>query len=77
MKSVVPTPRILFPSQGANEDPYAMVAELVLEGPAGCRRMAESAARTAVNHALAVVKSHYPRVNMTAVDEGYAADCSE
>uniref|UniRef100_A0A0D3F2X4 Uncharacterized protein n=1 Tax=Oryza barthii TaxID=65489 RepID=A0A0D3F2X4_9ORYZ len=77
VKSVVPTPRILFPSQGANEDPYAMVAELVPEGPAGCRRMAESAARTAANHALAVVKSHYPRVNMTAVDEGYAADCSK
>lgn len=50
---------------------------LVPEGPAGCRWMDKSAVRTAANHALAVVKSHYPRLNMTAVEEGYAADCSE
>lgn len=68
VKALVPTLRVLFPSRGEGKDPFMM---------AGCRRMAESAARIATNHALAMVKSHYPWVDMAAVEEGYAADYSE
>uniref|UniRef100_A0A0E0BDA3 Uncharacterized protein n=1 Tax=Oryza glumipatula TaxID=40148 RepID=A0A0E0BDA3_9ORYZ len=68
VKAQVTNLRVLFPSRGEGKDPFMM---------AGCRRMAESAARIATNHALAMVKSHYPWVDMAAVEEGYAADYSE
>uniref|UniRef100_A0A0E0JYS1 Uncharacterized protein n=1 Tax=Oryza punctata TaxID=4537 RepID=A0A0E0JYS1_ORYPU len=39
--------------------------------------LSESMAGISASHALVVVKSHYPRVNLAAVEEGYPADCSE
>uniref|UniRef100_A0A0E0MEX4 Uncharacterized protein n=1 Tax=Oryza punctata TaxID=4537 RepID=A0A0E0MEX4_ORYPU len=77
VKSLEPTLKMLFLSYCEGKDPVQLAVELVPDGPVAVRRLSESVANLIASHALAVVKSHYLRVDVHAVEEGYAADCSE
>uniref|UniRef100_A0A0E0LU04 Uncharacterized protein n=1 Tax=Oryza punctata TaxID=4537 RepID=A0A0E0LU04_ORYPU len=77
IKLLEPTLKLLFPSRCDGKDPVQLATELVSEGPTAVRRLSESVASINASHALAVVKSHYPFVDLAAVEEGHAADCSE
>uniref|UniRef100_A0A0E0MLS5 Uncharacterized protein n=1 Tax=Oryza punctata TaxID=4537 RepID=A0A0E0MLS5_ORYPU len=77
VKLLEPTLKLLFPSRCEGKDPVQLTAELVPEGPTvGCQPF-ESVVNLNASHALMVVKSHYPQVDLDAMEEGYAADCSE
>uniref|UniRef100_A0A0E0M6R6 FRIGIDA-like protein n=1 Tax=Oryza punctata TaxID=4537 RepID=A0A0E0M6R6_ORYPU len=77
VKALEPTLKLLFPSRCDGKDPVQLALELVPEGSAVVRRLSESVANISACHALAVVKTYYPRINLTAVEEGYVADCFE
>uniref|UniRef100_A0A0E0KEZ9 Uncharacterized protein n=1 Tax=Oryza punctata TaxID=4537 RepID=A0A0E0KEZ9_ORYPU len=77
VKALEPTLKLLFPSRSDGKDSVQLVTELVPEGPAAICRLSESVANISACHALAVVKLHYPRIDLAAIEEGYAADCFE
>uniref|UniRef100_A0A0E0LJJ3 Uncharacterized protein n=1 Tax=Oryza punctata TaxID=4537 RepID=A0A0E0LJJ3_ORYPU len=73
VKSLEPTLKVLFPSLYEGKHLVQLVAELVSEGPVAVRQLSKSVANLSASHALAVVKSHYPRVDLDVVEKGYAA----
>uniref|UniRef100_A0A0E0LJK9 Uncharacterized protein n=1 Tax=Oryza punctata TaxID=4537 RepID=A0A0E0LJK9_ORYPU len=75
VNTLEPTLKLLFPSRSDGNDSVQLATELVPEGPAAVRRLSESVANISTCHALAVVKSHYPCIDLAAVEEGYATDC--
>uniref|UniRef100_A0A0E0M6G6 Uncharacterized protein n=1 Tax=Oryza punctata TaxID=4537 RepID=A0A0E0M6G6_ORYPU len=77
VKVLEPTLKLLFPSRCDGKDPVQLASELVPEGSVAVCRLSESVANISACNALAVVKSHYTRIDLAAVEEGYAADCSE
>uniref|UniRef100_A0A0E0LB52 Uncharacterized protein n=1 Tax=Oryza punctata TaxID=4537 RepID=A0A0E0LB52_ORYPU len=68
---------LLFPSLDKEGDICAQAGGLLPEGSATMRHLSEVMATSGAGHALALVKSHYPRVDLEAVAEGYAVDCSD
>uniref|UniRef100_A0A0E0EWN5 Uncharacterized protein n=1 Tax=Oryza meridionalis TaxID=40149 RepID=A0A0E0EWN5_9ORYZ len=55
---------------------WAQVGRLLPKGPTVVRCLSKVVATFDVDHALAVVKSHYSRVDLEIIGKGYAADCS-
>lgn len=53
------------------------MGRLLPEGPTVVRCLSKVVATSDVDHALAVVKSHYSRVDLEVIRKGDAADCSD
>uniref|UniRef100_A0A0E0MLU7 Uncharacterized protein n=1 Tax=Oryza punctata TaxID=4537 RepID=A0A0E0MLU7_ORYPU len=74
VKSLEPTLKLLFMSHCEGKDPVQLAVELVPERSVVVCWLSESVASISASHALGAVKSHYSRVDLGAVEEGYAAE---
>ena len=65
-----------FPGEHLRENPNTRLEDLK-EAPRRLRKFTWGAAVEAATQAFALVKSHYPRVDLHRFEEGYAADADE